>query len=85
VGKQIYKFALSLCGKGVTKEPEVLDLESLAFSEKLGLDRKEMLFANFIERIVRAVVWSFQSSPGTLLPDAHPMCGCIKVLATSYS
>ena len=61
----------------MTKELEVLDLESLAFSEKLVLDRKGMLFANFIERSLRAVAWSFQESPDTLLPDAHTMCGCI--------
>ena len=59
----------------MTKELEVLDLESLAFSKRLDLERKEMFFANFTERSLRAATWSFQGSPGTLIPDAHPMCG----------
>jgi len=61
----------------MTRELEVLDLESLAFSKRPHLERKEMLFANFTERSLRAATWSFQGSPDTLIPDAHPMCGCI--------
>ena len=57
----------------MTKELEVLDLESLAFSKRLDLEKKEMFFANFTERSLRAATWSFQGSPGTLIPDAHPM------------
>ena len=73
VGKQI-TITLSIVWKGHDKGARGTWSGEPSFLKGTWSGQERIAFAYFTKRSLRAVTWSLQGSPGTLIPDARPMC-----------
>ena len=87
-GVKCQRDRVSRCVERTQKRLKVVDLETRdtrheseensipARDEARSGQERAKGIANLIESSLSAVASSFQGRRGTLLPDAHPICGC---------